>query len=400
MARTIKPNQNDKTLVRKATQSYIMTAARFKYNLTEERIRNALLDNLWRLTGETKGVILKNSMFRLHKPDNSRSWEVEMPVADIIKYMGNTDDPSKNYDLIKRAAKKMMVKIIEVENTETGDWWAASLIQNVYISKRSGIMKFQVADWVMTALLDISKGFTQYELGSMQSLKHASTMRAYEMVSNAKKDCLSWTFENLKEFFFGRAETKKEKNKYSSLYDFERRVLKPAKKELDDSNCPWSFDYQIIKKAGKDGKIARNAKVEKINIYPIHRPQLENQSIITNNALAQLPAGGKFGVLKPELYDYLLHNLDWSKETIAKNKQTFAKAQEVMDLTELLSKLAKMGAAARKVDNPIGYVINGVKGEIEKHGVKKEAAPAPAASSTVRSPRDIASIIAEQFKTK
>ena len=44
MARPIKPDQSE--LVKKTVFSYIVSSAKFKYNLTENRIKFALLDNL------------------------------------------------------------------------------------------------------------------------------------------------------------------------------------------------------------------------------------------------------------------------------------------------------------------------------------------------------------------
>lgn len=44
MARPIQPEQSE--LVKKTVFSYIVSSAKFKYNLTENRIKFALLDNL------------------------------------------------------------------------------------------------------------------------------------------------------------------------------------------------------------------------------------------------------------------------------------------------------------------------------------------------------------------
>ena len=78
-------------------------------------------------------------MFRMHTLLDSRVWEVEMPVADILKYMGNENTHKKNHALIRKAAKSMQTKIIEVENTATGEYWGAALIMNGYISRGSSL---------------------------------------------------------------------------------------------------------------------------------------------------------------------------------------------------------------------------------------------------------------------
>ena len=82
MARPIQPEQSE--LVKKTVFSYIVSSAKFKYNLTENRIKFALLDNLKALSGIPKNLDIRNHKFRMHKPQDSRVWEVEMPMGDIL----------------------------------------------------------------------------------------------------------------------------------------------------------------------------------------------------------------------------------------------------------------------------------------------------------------------------
>lgn len=385
MARPIKSNRPD---LQKATvQSNIVTSAKFKYNLTEERIKNALLDNLYRMQNETDGLILRNNQFRIHKWEEGRSYTVQMPISDIIKYMGSKDKDYKNYEYVKEAAKSIQTKIFEVENTATGDYWGAALIMNVSISKRTGMMKFLVADWLMTALLDMTHGFTTYELEKMQSLKTQYAMRAYELVSNATSPVLKFSSQKLKEFFGVE-------DKYPRDFDFQKRILKPSKKELDKS-CPWTFDYTVVK-ASK----AKNAKVLGYNIYPKHQPQFESEDIQKNKLLAQVPAGGRFGgALDANLYRYLKLNLNWTKEQVEKNKKTFVKAQETIPMDELLSFLSLKSGEGRTKQNPIGYVINSLKGEIADREEKKAQAKA-AEQPRQRSLRDMTSVLVNQFSVR
>lgn len=372
MARPHTPTTKEET--RNTIQSYIVTEAKFKYTLTEERIKNALLDNLWSLTGETKGLKLSEHLFRIHKETEVPFWKVEMPVKDILKYMGKETTPEehkKNQAAIRNAAKSIQTKIFEVWNSKTHDYWSASLIMNVHIGFRSGMMTFYVADWVMTALLDLTKGFTQYELDKMQRLTSPFSMRAYELVSSSQKEVISFTPKQIREWF-GVA------GKYEREWNFVKRVLEPSKQELDKI-CPWSFDYKIIHENPENDK----TEVKLYNIYPCHIAKNENPTIVKNRAIAQLPAGGAFGVLDQHVYDYLLYNLQWDKKSINANKQTLLKAQEA--LPDLLSDLAYLGAKSRTMEKPVGYVINSLKGKIEDAELGK------------RKTRTITEAIANQF---
>ena len=67
-------------------------------------------------------------------------------------------------------------------------------------------------------------------------------MRFYELFSKQKKP-ITYSIEHIKEIF-------KIENKYNKITDFERRVLIPAKKELDEKS-PYSFKYKAIKTGRK-----------------------------------------------------------------------------------------------------------------------------------------------------
>lgn len=225
MARPIQPEQSE--LVKKTVFSYIVSSAKFKYNLTENRIKFALLDNLKALSGIPNNLDIRNHKFRMHKPQDSRVWEVEMPISDILKYMGSEGTPKKNQAAIRKAAKSMQTKIIEVENTATGDYWGAALIMNVYIGRGSGIMKFIVADWVMTALLDYTHGFREFELETMMKLNSPYAMRFYELVANQDTGTpINMKVETLREWMGIKD------GEYLRSWDFKRRIIDPSKKNL------------------------------------------------------------------------------------------------------------------------------------------------------------------------
>ena len=380
MAKPLKPKTKEVTKV--TTQSYMITSAKFKYTLAEERIKNAIIDNLWELTGtgEISGKKLSNCLFKLHKGYGSNIYEVAIPIAPILEVMKKEEtDENKNYQYIIDAAESMMTKIFSVRN-EKGDYWGAPLISNVHSDRGSGILHFWIADWVVTALLDLRKGYTQFELDKMQSLRSPYSMRMYEMISNCKKNELTFLPKQLREWF-GLEETA-----YPREFDFEKRVLKPAKKELDKT-CPWSFDYVAEKPLNKNGNPIKNKPVRKYHIFPKYIAKNDNnKDKERRKAVAKLPATGRFGALRQELQDYLLKNLGWSQKSIQANVQTLAEAQEL--LPDILSDLSYMSAMARKsaADRPVGYVIQSLKNKIEevKKGKSRSLAEAIAKGFSVK----------------
>lgn len=352
MPRPLKPNT--KELMRKAVQSYVFTSARFKYTLTEHKIRIALMNNLRIMNGESLNIEYRNNMFRIHHPQESRAWEVEMPISDVLQYMDKEETPSKNYNAIKRAARNMQLKIFEVENTATGDYWGAPLIMNVWCSKHSGIMKFAISDWVLTALLDFTKGYREFELPSMMHLNSPYAMRMYELISK-QKEPLTMKVEDLKEWFGIQ-----DKKSYNTPGNFKARILDPSKKELDD-NCPYSFEYTENRINSKNPR----SEIKSYTFYPKFIQKNRDSELEKKELTAKVGnIAGTYGMLDKAVSDYLLYNLNMTKDEINANKALFLTAQK--ELPNLVDELADLKERAAKNGKGIGWIINGLKGQMKE----------------------------------
>lgn len=345
MARPIKPESTE--LVKKTVFSYIVSAAKFKYNLTENRIKYALLDNLKALSGVPNNLIISSHRFRMHKPQESRVWEVEMPISDILKYMTEEGNESKNQAAIKRAAKSMQTKIIEVENTATGDYWGAALIMNVYIGKRSGIMKFNVADWVMTALLDYTRGYREFELTAIMRLKSPYSMRFYELVAR-QTNVQKMPIDNFRSWFGIKD------GQYTRPYDIKKRILDPAKAELD-ACCPWTFDYKEVRENPENPR----SPIKRYDIYPIHQIEKEHPETIKRSQQAKLPAVQQ---ISKEAYDYLRHNLNFSLGDVNKNKSALIEADQ--KIPNFVDFLASLIGPSREARSQVAYVVGACKKKV------------------------------------
>ena len=83
-------------------------------------------------------------------------------------------------------------------------------------------MKFIVADWVMTALLDYTHGFREFELETMMQLNSPYAMRFYERVANQDTGTpINMKVETLRDWM-GIKE-----GQYSPSYDLRKWVLEP-----------------------------------------------------------------------------------------------------------------------------------------------------------------------------
>ena len=109
--------------------------------------------------------------------------------------------------------------------------------------------------------------------------------------------------------------------KFKAVADIERFVLEVAQKELDESS-PYSFTWerQEVSSRGRNGK-----KVVGYTFYPKFfqknkDPQLEKKEL-------QAKVGnitGAYGMLDKAVSDYLLYNLNMTKEEINRHCQTLS----------------------------------------------------------------------------
>lgn len=268
----------------------------------------------------------------------------------MIWILENTP-PKKNYQLIEDAAESIQKKIFKVKNTETGEFWAAPLIMNVYIAPKSGMMRFLVADWVMVALLDYKEGFREFELEKMMKLKSPYAMRFYELVAN--QDTTKTIPINLDTF---REWMGIEDGLYSRSYDLRKRVLEPSKKELD-ANCPWSFDFTEI----KENPGNKRSKVIRYIIIPRHIIENENKTLYKQSLQSKITARLQ---LSPQAYEYLRYNLDFEVDEINK-KKNFIEAEE--KIPDFVGFLASLAGPSRLADKPKAYIVGACRRKAKEY---------------------------------
>lgn len=315
-------------------QSYILTVARYDANIQVKRILTHIVNaNQDYLQGEKVGggvvINIEEDLFK------EREYTID--IKNILQ--GEED---KNYKRVIEAFYYLQEKFIRFDD-EDDNHISVPFITSLLIKKRSGMAKFRMSQLVYKAFADFTKGFRKLEFELTLSFTSVYSIRMYELMSGQKSP-LTYPIDYLKEMFELQDKYKKNVN------DFIKRVIEPAKKELDEKS-PYTFTYNI----NKQGR-----KYHSITFFPVYQPKFRDSDLERKNLQKQVSIGW---VLDKNTKEYLKHNFEFTNEEIKQNIDLFDKANKEIDL---ISFMAKIKPRANRANNPKGYLINAIKKELQK----------------------------------
>ena len=220
-------------------------------------------------------------------------------------------------------------------------------------SKRS-VLNFRVNPVLWEVILAIgSKGWRKYELETAMGFDSIYAMRFYELISNTKEGYIQqFTIEKIKEMFML-------KGKYKQINDFVRRVIEPAKNELD-LKSPYSFNYKLIKAKG-------SRKYTSIMIVTVPKPQNQNPEI--EKKALQMKSSSTW-VIGKQTKDYLIQNYAFEEKGIRANIELFEKANKAFDLQKFLSENVRT-ANSGEIKNKTGWIIGAIRNHLSYIDNKK-----------------------------
>lgn len=180
-----------------------------------------------------------------------KKYKVE--IKDISEFMNLSSNAV--YEQIKSASRNLRKKEILIESIdEKGkkSFLATSLLSSARYKEGEGYLEFYIDPNLKPYLIAINgkqTPFTKYMIKNILKLKSSYSIRIYELL----KQC-----EGIKKRKFKLNELKKllgVEDKYKDFRDFERRILKVAKKEINEKTDIW-IDYEKIKEGRRIGKIS------------------------------------------------------------------------------------------------------------------------------------------------
>lgn len=311
-------------------QSYLLTSARYDFDVYEKRILYRLVELC---QPQIEGQKL-NHRFSINE-DLWGNRDIKVPISYLLK-----DEHDKHHARIKNALNRLNEKRFEYEDDKI--WKPIRLIEMPVIQKYDEFVEFKIHPEIYQAILNFSKGFRKFELVTAMSFESTYAMRFYELFSE-KKSPITYSIEKLKIMF-------KIEGKYKLSADFFRRVIDPAKRELD-KNSPYSFEYKPI----KEGR-----KITSVKFYPVYIPENRDNEIEERQLKKQISPSWE---LDRMVINYLKENYIFDTKEIINNMELFTKAQNKFDLMLFLS---EMRDKCKNKANPKGYLINATKKELAK----------------------------------
>lgn len=305
-------------------QSFLFSIGRGGLSLYEQRLLLSIVDNVQVFV---KGKVLK----KLKKNDINLPHYLRI-VVDVSTLL---TDGSTHYNYVREAARSLARKTIEYWDTDGDTWRLYSIIDNVFYAKRSGQLSFTVNYDLLSLICDFSKGFSRYELNTAIQLSTSYTVRLYSLL-NSMSSPYKLSIQDLRNMFCCN-------DKYSRNSDFIKRIIEPAKQELDMMQCN-SFDYQLITKG---------RKITHILFIPIRRQQQTTEQLAAQASLSFF--------VEREVYLLLLNYMGFTYKELSCHKILL---KNFCSLPASLDRLQNIYDRAKRKSMEKGYIINAMKSEV------------------------------------
>ena len=206
-------------------------------------------DNVLTQSKQSFKVIEKRCLYKIIHEVRKQYIDTNRGQKDLFGDMNLEIKPSELAQLgdetkdVYNALRSLRKKDIEIETEDT--WVSTSWILQAKHDKKRDMYSVKVSGDIMPYLVELAANFTTYDLTVAISLKSTYSQRFYEFCSqykNRENKTVFYTVEKLREMLMLE-------DKYPITYDFQKRVIEVAKKELkeayDNAQCDLWFEYAV-----------------------------------------------------------------------------------------------------------------------------------------------------------
>ena len=312
-------------------QSYSLTTIRNNFGLYSQRlivrIAEAMQYRLEEADFTTK--VVKYSDQRLH-------WQFN--ISSIM------EKDSQNYTNIVNELRKIPQSVIHYNDGKK------DVVMAVFskLEYSNGQLDVYLTPFVWDLFIEFSRGYKRYQLRTALALKTSYSLRLYQLLSENAQP-VTYTIDWLKRLF-GVEE------KYPKATNFILKVIEPAKKELE-AKAEITFDYIAVTESKGRGRpviTALTFVTRKTRNVPNF--DLEAKETDRKHGLQAVP---------PAIALRLKQDYGMTEKGLKANSRLIFEAYVAMKSPTLEDFLSEKREKAMKADNPQGWIINAIRGELE-----------------------------------
>lgn len=315
-------------------QSYIMSIARAKLSLYEQRLLVKCIQS-----GQPRLQGLPLGRLRQQLDHTYNAVVVDVAMRDIC-------DDNAHYEYVLRAAQDLTKRNFTYLD-DHGNWVTFGWVMRAEHRKKTGKVSLMMDKRFFDVLYNMTKGYSSYDLERALSFKLPQTVKLYALL-NANRHPITYTIEALKRICGVE-------DKYKKNNDFVRKIIAPAYEEIKADRCGrggnyWEYTYY------KEGQ-----KIVGITFTPVVRQMTADKDASFGALKAWLPSDytkllvlhGGFTTKQLTYHKDLLHDL--------------SVLPHGMDI--LLHAIQK--AREKRPTNMQGYIIGIIKAEVKSADVSK-----------------------------
>lgn len=307
-------------------QSYIMTIARAKLSLYEQRL-------LIKCVQSGQPLISSKPLGAIRKPLEHNNGTVEIEIA--MKELCEAD--KSHYEYVIKAAQSLTQKNFTYID-EKGNWVTFAWVMRATHKKKTGKVYLLMDKHFYDCLYNFTHGYSHYDLERALNFKRPQTMRLYALL-NGQKRPISYTIEQLKHITGTTG-------LYAKTNDFIRKVIEPAQKETKAGDYGHYWEYSTRKTGNK---------ITSITFTPVARATVQEEQASFKELTKWLPID--YTKLLIQHGGFTTWQLSCHKALL----EDVSKLSNGLDLVLAVIQRARI----RRPTNMQGYIINSLKAEVK-----------------------------------
>jgi len=165
-------------------------------------------------------------------------------VSDLKKYL--EIEGTSLHTKLKETCRRLLKRLVEIED-EKGDWIAHQWVSRCKITRGTGVLEIELHRDLKPYLLELNKHYQSISFEHIAKIHKSHAVRLFEILWHKRNEFglprnkVKIKLEELRKMLaIGKS--------YPVFYDFKRRILEPAREELEKST-PIRFTYTTEKVA-------------------------------------------------------------------------------------------------------------------------------------------------------